>query len=1253
MYFLRPFGLTFLALSLSGCFFYTPDKSDITISCNTDADCGAVPERPICAPHLLICVATSDLDTNAPRLLRPVLTPATAGPADTLKLVFEMSEAVSEVEVFIELGDVQPRWSLVEQTDDVYEFAFNPSDFAIVSGSYPVTVRAIDPSLNEVAIEAATAVFDFEGASIIAPTLSARLVSLTETAKLQFSTTESVSQTPSVSSSLNSGGEVLDWSVQTARDGSFVATLEGDATQTDGEYAISIALTDSSGNDSVASNIGTIIVDHTPPTVAQFAVSKTEYQLAEPFVATILSSEPLREVTSLTLRHQSSGETILVEGDITGSGETVVFTTLFGDTEDGFYDIEGGELTDLAGNSATADVSGTIRVDATAPSISNFGQSHVVARGSDLFSVWFTPTEPLSAAPSVKVTGGATGVEITMAHTAGDPMELDELHYEVDLNTAPSTAGVHEIRLLLTDTAGLIASEIPGTVDIDSLPPQVETAGFSPAFAASGQLVTLLVVPSEALSAPPILHFLGANPGFVAGVSTGAGEVFSFTIPQSFSDTAIVLTGIEATDLAGNSQLTTVNHTLTIDGTSPIISNISSDRDVYSELPGFDTATISFDVSEPIPTASVNVTVGSATLNCGAYQAASPNYSCSGKISDPTVAEDTFLIVQVAARDAAGNLADDGVSTVLYDVTAPEVLLNTVQLDVLGIPESIPGLLPDRLHHGTTASVRFATSEPLVNVPAARLAPSSISLQSISSSSLVNQFEFSYTRGAELNAGTYNVTVDMADRAGHTAVQTIALSLVAPEFVETPCPAQDSTGAFVPTDFDGDGYPGWGPGCDSLLECSDCDDTDATRYAGAFEIFGDGIDNSCTGGSDVAPSDDNSVFLLAGGGSGGNGTMSAPFRSFAEAAAVAESAGKVLIMAAGVVEFDDQQMITREYSMYGGFDATTWTITDSSARTTLHTDQPLRLNLFILGQSILVGRTIFDGINFIKAGSGFAMLVDSTLHPAQNGSAHYITAPTLMLRSEALSTVYHDLQGRSTKVVDSELQQTQHVGPGNFTSLRNHMRADISVEQSRYVTNAIYLNNIIESSSYNGFELSAIEGNFVAIGNTVMSSQDGAASVQFGEPFNDTTDSPGMLHFLNNAFLIPSTPLWHVVLREHSYVPAGLSFRLYGNAASGGVDRWFVPQSGQPNDAFIIAATPENDCSRGAGDPCIDSAMNMTTIEQSTSLPLSLSPGSDLVGSGVNAADYVAFTLEHTAAASDFFGACRSQNAPTIGAVEP
>ncbi len=151
-------------------------------------------------------------------------------------------------------------------------------------------------------------------------------------------------------------------------------------------------------------------------------------------------------------------------------------------------------------------------------------------------------------------------------------------------------------------------------------------------------------------------------------------------------------------------------------------------------------------------------------------------------------------------------------------------------------------------------------------------------------------------------------------------------------------------------------------GCDAyVLRPWDCDDTDPTRHAGTPEVWGDGIDQDCSGDDLVAATSAGLFVSPFGADTPECGAPDTPCRQVQYAVDLATDEGRPVFIAAG--EYDT---VDTTVSLYGGFDPVTWARDIDVWTSTIYGRDSLgstRFGLVVSSES-----TVIDGLTVATSG---------------------------------------------------------------------------------------------------------------------------------------------------------------------------------------------------------------------------------------------------------------------------------------------
>jgi len=283
----------------------------------------------------------------------------------------------------------------------------------------------------------------------------------------------------------------------------------------------------------------------------------------------------------------------------------------------------------------------------------------------------------------------------------------------------------------------------------------------TPAVARAGMTVTVAFETTEALSAMPVVKAGGKD---LAGTEfPGNSYEFGYKVAKGEADGERAI-AVSFSDRAGNALEEAPGGSFVIDSTTPQVSNVAATSKKYSAQAGYNAVTLTFDSSEDVG-GGLSVVVGGAATACGAWQAQSPNYTCTLEV---TMGEgEGVKEISIAAVDAAGNTGF-GSASVEYDFSGP-VLALSVQ------PSGRPARLGELVTVGVSASEALDSNGIALDSGALNLG---------TPAGTGTSYSWTYTVKAG-DEGSFNLSANATDVVGNPAVAPatgmLALDGVAPE----------------------------------------------------------------------------------------------------------------------------------------------------------------------------------------------------------------------------------------------------------------------------------------------------------------------------------------------------------------------------------------------------------------------------------------------------------------------------------------
>jgi hypothetical protein len=162
------------------------------------------------------------------------------------------------------------------------------------------------------------------------------------------------------------------------------------------------------------------------------------------------------------------------------------------------------------------------------------------------------------------------------------------------------------------------------------------------------------------------------QPGFFGAPVTETATGFTWKRTVSGAADGEYTVEVSLIDEAGNASGALAAAGFSIDSSVPQVTGLAVSP---GRIRGVGTVTATFDTSEALPVGGAVATVGTRAMSCGAYQAASPSYTCTYAMTGTELAAGTEAsqTVLVAATDAAGN-PGQAVGGIVFDFKAPTVV---------------------------------------------------------------------------------------------------------------------------------------------------------------------------------------------------------------------------------------------------------------------------------------------------------------------------------------------------------------------------------------------------------------------------------------------------------------------------------------------------------------------------------------------------------------------------------------------------
>jgi hypothetical protein len=747
---------------------------DVRISCTASNDC---PTGYICAEEVGRCLKDSLSADEGPGLDgTPTISPEIGKVGTEFTLRFEVTAPVGE-DPFVraDIGGRQAPFLMDSQSDpDSLSYVFTyVADGSEATGDRDILIDLQGPLGKKASgLAGGRMALDFSPPSLFDISLAPQVAAAGNTSTLSFTVDEPTSEPPSVSmtSVEDSNLSGLVWTLSSQSGVSdFVFEFTPDGSELAGDYEISVVATDIAGNVSPPRPAGILTLDFNAP-VCTHSVTHTLAAPGDSIWVTVNCDERPTPGAQVFLRQMDALDIPFNTPQIEGTGLSFHHQVETG--EDGIWEVVLTDLSDAAGNAQPEQILGTLVVDGTAPQIvpdtfclqsasaTACPNDTISLLSDDTLTVAFQVSEPLLVAPEVSL----RDLPIPMLSNTG----LDYV-YEIDVG-GTGLVGTWPISISMIDLVNHGGYETPGTASLDTQVPQIVNIQFSPAAAQLDSTVVLTLTVSESVTDPanpdgdPRINLtFDTDPGFVFVGNSGLNYNYQLVVDGTVNLPSYSLQEVALTDEAGNAQTyTSANSSelpamLTVDNSPPLISNLSADRAAYSEAMGFNQISLTFNLSEDLDAVPNGLSaVVDGTLfsgGCGAYQASSPNYTCT-HIVDATQGSG-FKSVVVTARDAAGNASVEGTS-VEFDFDPPGLQFHSVSpspVDALATDIAY-SLIPDELlDPAIPPTLTVGGPQALAFIP-----PSS------------PPWIFNYTVLGTEAPGTYTADITLTDAAGNSTL---------------------------------------------------------------------------------------------------------------------------------------------------------------------------------------------------------------------------------------------------------------------------------------------------------------------------------------------------------------------------------------------------------------------------------------------------------------------------------------------------
>jgi hypothetical protein len=388
------------------------------------------------------------------------------------------------------------------------------------------------------------------------------------------------------------------------------------------------------------------------------------------------------------------------------------------------------------------------------------------------------PTEPAG--------GGTVDVpSLTPDPTTTPPAGFQAFRYtswdlDAGLTDKCATGAVcnRSVYVYFLDSNGVASATSSASVIVNRKSPELVNPVATPTAAKLGDQISIVATPTEPLAQPPVPHvYLQGEPatevpGFLT-FQTGTVYTFQSSAVTNQTTNGTYFVQFDLVDVAGN--MNTFPEagvlTFTVDSVIPTISHVSTNAAIYSEQPGFNNVTLTFDVAESGATATATLNGQDMACPLG-YQSSSPNFTCTYAIASTPGTSGPQPII-VTASDVAGN-QDSTTTSVTFDFTPPVLT---------------PTVAPNPANASSSPFLSVASSKPLVSASVSSIVPAS----GVTAAALTGGGTSWSALLTGANAkGSFAINVTGTDAVGHTSTASaqFAIDTIVPTITDV---ATDAT----------------------------------------------------------------------------------------------------------------------------------------------------------------------------------------------------------------------------------------------------------------------------------------------------------------------------------------------------------------------------------------------------------------------------------------------------------------------------
>lgn len=602
--------------------------------------------------------ATIEIDNVAPELAGLDITPLGAKVGDRVRVTLTANETLQGPPV-------------LEATDGTTVITFTPSDSTPGKFSYlytcDVTASTVEATYTVEPFTLADAAGNAQGITPAPPvsfSVDSSFPQITvhnvtpgqardgDAITVTFTADEDLASDPVVML-----GEIaMSKSGQVGRDYTYTHTAQ--QADGDGVRSVSVQMADVAGNQGSEVFAESVELDFVAPSIVSSVASPNPAKLGGEIAYQATVSEPLSNTPALETTPA------LTWTGPTQDGQTYTWTHTSGAAESATYTAKLDQLCDDVGSGNCDPDVATVgfEIDVDSPQTTARNVSAGPVRNNDTVTVTFTVNEDLASNPVVMLG------TIEMGQAAHIGWDYTYTH----LAQTGDGDGVRSVSVQMMDESGNQGSEVfATTAEMDFTKPWIVASITSPDPAKLGSLIIYQATVSETLDTAPDLI---TSPSLTWTGPTLNGQTYTWAHTAGTGETATYTAELDSlcdTVGSGNCDTNVAASGFAIDVGIPTVSNVTVSPERIDES---GTVTVTFDTGEDMASGSLEVTVGSYDLTCGAYQAGAKDYECTRNMIGNEIGDGQTIaqVVLIAATDAAGNTGTES-GSVVFDFENPAI----------------------------------------------------------------------------------------------------------------------------------------------------------------------------------------------------------------------------------------------------------------------------------------------------------------------------------------------------------------------------------------------------------------------------------------------------------------------------------------------------------------------------------------------------------------------------------------------------